>query len=99
MRLRTKTSLLLVTIVVVLLGLAAAVSLKVLQASLKESISSGLASLSQSTARYIAVFLEDGLRDTQTIAAFLSRDALVSGDSATMEKQLEIMAQLHPNLD
>jgi two-component system cell cycle sensor histidine kinase/response regulator CckA len=99
MRLRTKTSLLLVTIVAVLLGLAAAVSLKVLQASLKESISSGLASLSQNTARYIAAFLEDGLRDTRAIAAFLSRDALTNRDPAAMEKQLETMAQLHPNLD
>jgi len=99
MRLRTKTSLLLVTIVVVLLGLAAAVSLKVLQASLKESISSGLSSLAQNTARSIAGFLADGLRDTQAIATFPSQEALPRLDLAMTESYLETMAQLHSNLD
>ena len=99
MRLRTKASLLLVTIVAALLGLASMVSLKVLKDSLRGAISPGLMSLAQNTSRWLAGYREGGLRAAAAIASELPREALARHDSAAIERYLEKATRLYPNFD
>jgi two-component system, cell cycle sensor histidine kinase and response regulator CckA len=99
MRLRTKTSFVLVSIVVLLLGLSAAVSLNLLKESVDQAISSGLSGLSQTAASYIGKFLEDGLRDTRAVAFNLPRQALEDHDAERLRTYLQSMNQLYPNFD
>ncbi len=99
MRLRTKASLLLVTIVAALLGVASMVSLKVLQDSFKGAISPGLMSLAQNTSRWLAGYREGGLRAAAAMAFELPRDALAGRDSAPIERYLEKVTRLYPNFD
>jgi PAS domain S-box-containing protein len=99
MRLRTKTTFLLVTIVVLLLGLYAAVSLHLMEDSLNRAISSGLSGISQTTASHIATLLEEGLRDTQAIAANFPRQALEDRDREKIQAYFEMMNRLYPSFD
>ncbi len=99
MRLRTKTSLVLVTIVAALLGLAAALSLKMLHESLRGATSSGLVSLAQNTARWLASYRDGGLQVALAMASELPLEALVRRDRAVIESYLESMTRLHPNFD
>ena len=99
MRLRTKASLLLVTIVASLLGLASMVSLKVLQDSFRGAISPGLMSHAQNTSRWLAGYREGALRAAEAIASELPREALARRDSASIEHYLEMITRLYPSFD
>ncbi len=96
MSLRTKTSLLLASLLIVILGLAGFYSIRFLENSLRNSIYSGLGSLSAAQSQAISRFLKDALEDVQTVASFLPTRALEEKNVALIEEHLKKALQNYP---
>ncbi|MDO9351042.1 MAG: cache domain-containing protein, partial [Deltaproteobacteria bacterium] len=99
MTLRTKTSLLLAGLFVVILGIAGFFSLHFLENSLRNSIYAGLESISGTESQAISRFLDDTLRDAQAIASFLPQRALEEKNVAVIEEHLKKAMKNYPKFE
>jgi PAS domain S-box-containing protein len=99
MTLRTKTSLLLAGLFVVILGIAGFFSLHFLENSLRNSIYAGLESISGTESQAISRFLDDTLRDAQAIASFLPQKALEEKNVAVIEEHLKKAMKNYPKYE
>ena len=99
MTLRTKTSLLLAGLFVVILGIAGFFSLHFLENSLRNSIYAGLESISGTESQAISRFLDDTLRDVQAVASFLPQKALGEKNVAVIEEHLKKAMENYPKFE
>lgn len=99
MKMRTKSSILLALIVVMILGASGAVYLHLLQKALRDSVFSGLQGISQTTASYITGWLQECLRDTGAIAINLPAGALQERDADAVQEYLRSMQNIYPKFD
>ncbi|MDP2968991.1 MAG: PAS domain S-box protein, partial [Deltaproteobacteria bacterium] len=99
MTLRTKTSLLLASLLIVILGIAGFFSLHFLENSLRNSIYAGLESISGTESQAISRFLDDTLRDAQAIASFLPQRALEEKNVAVIEEHLKKAMKNYPKFE
>lgn len=99
MTLRTKTSLLLASLLIVILGIAGFFSLHFLENSLRNSIYAGLESISGTESQAISRFLDDTLRDAQAIASFLPQKALEEKNVAVIEEHLKKAMKNYPKFE
>ncbi|MBM4278969.1 MAG: PAS domain S-box protein [Deltaproteobacteria bacterium] len=99
MTLRTKTSLLLASLLIVILGIAGIYSLHFLENSLRNSIYAGLESVSAAESQAISKFLEDTLRDAQAIASYLPQKALEEKKVAVIEEHLKKAVKNYPKFE
>jgi len=96
MTLRTKTSLLLAGLLVVILGIAGIYSLHFLENTLRNSIYAGLESVSITSSDSVSKFLDDSLRDTQAIASFLPQKALEEKNVVVIDEHLKKAIENYP---
>src|SRR4030043_257638 len=99
MTLRTKTSLLLASLLIVILGIAGFFSLHFLENSLRNSIYAGLESISGTESQAISRFLDDTLRDVQAVASFLPQKALEEKNVAVIEEHLKKAMENYPKFE
>lgn len=99
MKLRTKSSILLALIVVMILGVSGAVYLHLLEQALRESVFSGLQGISQTASTYITQWLQECLRDTRAIAYNLPENSLRERNAAAIEEYLKSMQVIFPKFD
>jgi len=99
MTLRTKTSLLLASLLIVILGIAGVFSLRFLENSLRNSIYAGLENVSVAESQAISRFLDDTLRDAQAIASFLPKKALEEKNVAVIEGHLKKAMENYPKFE
>jgi len=99
MTLRTKTSLLLAGLLVVILGIAGIYSLHFLENSLRNSIYAGLENVSVAGSKAISKFLDDTLKDAQAIASFLPQKALEEKNVAVIEEHLKKAMKNYPKFE
>ena len=99
MSLRTKASLLLAMIVILSLGAMGFLYTKFLEDSLRNSISDGLAGISNTSAEGIAKFLQSTLTEVEIIGLTLPPKALKEKDAATIERYLKIIQEITPKYE
>lgn len=99
MTLRTKTSLLIASLLIVILGIAGVFSLHFLENSLRNSIYAGLENISGTESQAISRFLDDTLRDEQAIASFLPQKALEEKNVAVIEEHLKKAMKNYPKFE
>ncbi|MBM4341448.1 MAG: PAS domain S-box protein [Deltaproteobacteria bacterium] len=99
MTLRTKTSLLLAGLLVVILGIAGIYSLHFLENTLRNSIYAGLENVSVAESQAISKFLDDTLKDAQAIASFLPQKALEEKKVAVIEEHLKKAMKNYPKFE
>jgi len=96
MSLRTKTSLFLASLLILILGLVGYWSIRFLENSLRDSIYAGLESISVAQSQAISRFLEDSLNDAQAIASFLPVKALEEKNVRVIEEHLKKALENYP---
>ncbi len=96
MKLRTKTSLLMATLVALTLGLCGMFFLRQLETSIRHNIIDGAQSIASTARDSIATFMADSLRDTQAIAHNIPHQALQQQDQAAIETYLASMLDIYP---
>lgn len=99
MTLRFKTSALLASVVIVVLGVTGFFYLRFLESALEDSTVRGLQTTSEASAVSISRLLSECLSDAQVIAHSLSKSALEQRDSASIEKQLGKLLAVHPKFE
>jgi len=99
MTLRTKTSLLMTVFIVVIFSVAGFSSLRFLENSLRHSIFNGLDSVSRTSSETISRFLEDTLRDAQSIAFSLPKKALEEKNASAIEDYLKTITEFYPKFE
>ena len=99
MTLRTKTSLLLASLLIVILGIAGFFSLHFLENSLRNSIYAGLESISGTESQAISRFLDDTLSDVQAVASFLPQKALEEKNVSVIEERLKAVMENYPKFE
>ncbi|NLI82014.1 MAG: GAF domain-containing protein [Deltaproteobacteria bacterium] len=99
MTLRTKTSLILTVTILCAYSVTGAFYLLHLRNSLRASVFSGLSSITSTSARAAAKFMEDRLNEAQVVAHSLSRAALETRDTAAVERQLQAMLGFFPSFE
>lgn len=99
MKLRTKSSILLALIVVIILGVSGAIYLRLLEQALRDSVFSGLQGISQTTSTYVTEWLKECLIDTRAIAYNLPKDKFQEHNAAEIEKYLKSMQAIYPKFD
>lgn len=99
MTLRTKTSLLLAGLLVVILGIAGIYSLHFLENTLRNSIYAGLENVSVAESQAISKFLDDTLKDAQAITSFLPQKALEEKKVAVIEEHLKKAMKNYPKFE
>lgn len=99
MTLRTKTSLLLAGLLVVILGGAGIYFLYYLENSLRTSIYAGMETVAIAESQAISRFLDDSLRDTQAIASYIPQKALEEKNVAVIEDYLKRAMKNYPKFE
>jgi PAS domain S-box-containing protein len=99
MTLRTKTSLLLTALIIVIFTGAGFFALQFLETSLRKSIYGGLESISNTSSQSISKFLDETLKDTQMIASFFPEKTLEEKNVAVIERYLKTLLEVHPKFE
>ena len=97
MKLRAKTSLLIVTLSTLLIAAVAGASLRYQEQALREKILSGVDAVAQSASLSIGRFVRDGQNYASLIAAAVPREPFMhGGDLAPVQRSLEASLTLAP---
>jgi PAS domain S-box-containing protein len=99
MKIVTKTSLLLIMVILVVVGGIGTFHLHVVEEALRTSVFAGLQGISQTAATHTAGWIEECLMDTQAVAFNLPREALMKRDTEAVEEYLGAMNALFPKFD
>lgn len=99
MTLRTKTSILLTLIVLIIFSVTGFFSLRFLEGALRKSIFNGLESVSATSSESISKFLDETLSDAQAIASFLPKKALEEKNAQVIEDYLKTMVKIYPKFE
>ncbi|MCX5893615.1 MAG: hypothetical protein NTW80_11715, partial [Deltaproteobacteria bacterium] len=99
MTLRTKASLLISLIIIIVMGTSGLYYLHFLQQSLKDSILAGVEVVSDTTSRAISDFLADSLQETQAVALALPVEALEQKDAPIIRDRLQALLAIFPKFE
>jgi PAS domain S-box-containing protein len=99
MTMRAKTSILIAVIIVFALGITGVFHLSFFERSLRKSVLNGLETVSRAASQLISRFLADTLKEAETIAASLPKDALEKKDVLALEKRLKLFSENLPKFE
>ena len=96
MKLRSKTSLIMVAIIIAVLGITGIFYLYFLENSLRNSIYDGLESISDTSSQVVSRFLDDTRREALSVALALDKKALEERDIPKIEEKLRELLGIFP---
>jgi PAS domain S-box-containing protein len=99
MTFRTKASLLIGIIIAASLAVTGILYLQFLEGSLRNSISDGLTSVSNTSSQLISRFLADTLREAKAVARALPKEALEEKNPALIEERLKGFLETFPKFE
>ncbi|MCX5890545.1 MAG: cache domain-containing protein, partial [Deltaproteobacteria bacterium] len=99
MTLRTKASILISIIIIIVMGVSGIYYLHFLQRSLKASILAGVEGVSDSTSQAISKFLADSLKEAQAVALALPVESLEKQDRLIIRNRLKLLLDIFPKFE
>ncbi len=99
MKLRSKTSLIMATIIIGVLGITGFSYLYFLENSLRNSIYKGLESITDTSSQVISRFLDDTQREANSVALALDKKTLEERDIPKIEEKLREMLEIFPKFE
>ena len=95
MKLGTKTTILLISLVVFLCGISSGILLYFHEISLRESVLAGVDGVASASSRNISSFIQDSRQSAEVIAVNLPLKALQAGRMAEVDAYLQKISRLH----
>jgi len=99
MTLRSKASIFISLIIIIVMGAFGIYYLQFMQRSLKQSIFAGIQGTSDATSQAISKFLADSLKETQAVALALRVEALEKKDTPVIRDQLKSLLNIFPKFE